>query len=460
MAHPGSRSACARRGVAPVLYNFIAHEPAVGHLAREQFACGGAGFFVAEQTAAMNRFLARPRVAVVCPRPAATVELPRDLPIRYFDPAPGSQGELAELYPRDAAWLERFDRCLGSSVPIAHHLVAARVALALARPFLCSFHSVWPSVRSFLSPGEPDARAPLADEVLRKADGILVATKTEKDLMLRTTASEPLRERLALRVHVAPGGLNPHLEQLAGHRRTPWLRRAWRRALLPGVPMEARVFYLVGRFVPHKNQLRVLRAFLAVAKDLPGSHLLLVGQPEDPRYFECIRREIASAPAALRSRVSLAGPQPIEAAHLAGDVLVHASSSEAWGRVIDEAFRLGNPALVAALPMIAEKAGYAWRELASPAAPARHRTRPSFEFRPLGDGAEERSLLVDPFDEGSIAAALFRAGSDARWRRQCREYNLRAAEEMSWSHRIPRFLSIWNREEERANGRPAFPEAA
>ena len=37
-----------------MLYNFIAHEPAVGHLARENFACGGAGFYVAEQTAAMN----------------------------------------------------------------------------------------------------------------------------------------------------------------------------------------------------------------------------------------------------------------------------------------------------------------------------------------------------------------------------------------------------------------------
>jgi len=463
-------------GPLPLLYNFIAHEPAVGHLAREHFACGGAGFYVAEQTAAMNRFLARPssrgeppgppRVGVVCPRPVATVDLPKHLPVRYFDPAQGSLDELAELYPRDAVWLERFDRCLGGAVPIAHHLVAARIALALERPFLCAFHSVWPAVRSFLSPGEVDPRVGLAQDILWKADGILVATRAEKALMLRSAASESLRERLARSVHVAPGGVNPHLEQLPQQGRTPWLRRAWRRALLPGVPMEAQVFYVVGRFVKHKNQLRVLRAFLAVAKDLPSAYLLLVGPPEDPGYVACIRHVIESAPAALRARVILTGPQPIEAAHLAGDVLVHASSSEAWGRVIDEAFVLGNPTLVAALPMIAEKAGYAWRELTNPAdarassGVSRDVVRPRFAYEMLGDAAEQRSLLVDPCDVGSIAAALLRAGTDARWRQQCRLYNRRVAGELSWSRLVPNLLAIWNRAEERANGKPAFPEAA
>ena len=455
-----------------MLYNFIAHEPAVGHLARERFACGGAGFYVAEQTTAMNRFLARPscsragpperpRVGVLCPRPRAEVSLPGDLPVRYFDPAQGSLDELAELYPRDARWLERVDRELGSSVPIAHHLVAARVALALERPFLCAFHSVWPAVRAFLSPGEVDGRARLAEDILRKADGILVATRAERDLMLRSAASETLRERLARVVHVAPGGVNPHLEALARQRRTPWLRRFWRRALLPGVPLHAQVFYTVGRFVAHKNQLSVLRAFLAVASELPNAHLLMVGPPDDLGYVASIRHTLESAPAALRARIVLTGPQPIEAAHLAGDVLVHASSSEAWGRVIDEAFVLGNPTLVAALPMLAEKAGYRWRELPGGAGPrsGAPAARPRFAYEPRDDAAEERSLLVDPGNVASIATALARAGSDARWRRQCHLYNRRVASEWSWSRRVQRLLAIWSRAEERANGVPAFPEA-
>ncbi len=460
-----------------MLYNFIAHEPAVGHLARENFACGGAGFYVAEQTAAMNRFLARPsasraqpaelpRVGVLCPRPLADVALPSDLPVRYFEPAQGSLDELAELYPRDAVWLERFDRCLGSAVPIAHHLVAARVALALGRPFLCAFHSVWPTVKAFLSPGEPDPRARLAQDILWQAEGILVATRAERELMLRAATSAPLRERLTRVVHVAPGGVNPQLERLSGQRRLPWLRRAWRRALLPGVSMQAQVFYNVGRFVTHKNQLHVLRAFFAVARRLPNAHLLLLGPPEDRAYVAAIQHELASAPAALRARVVLAGPQPIEAAHLAGDVLVHASSSEGWGRVIDEACVLGNPTLLSALPMLAEKAGYAWRELALPvnaspasstAAPA---ARPRFAYEPLADGAGQRSLLVDPGDVGSIAAALERAALDPDWRRECGRYNRRAAGALSWSRRVPQLLAIWNRAEERANGKPVFPEAA
>jgi glycosyltransferase involved in cell wall biosynthesis len=108
--------------------------------------------------------------------------------------------------------------------------------------------------------------------------------------------------------------------------------------------------------------------------------------------------------------------------------------------------------------MLAEKAGYTWREL--PRGAADSAARPRFEFEPGDDAAEERSLLVDPGDVASIAAALERAGSDASWRRQCRLYNRRIASGLSWSRCVQRLLAIWSRAEERVNGTPAFPEAA
>ena len=199
-----------------------------------------------------------------------------------------------------------------------------------------------------------------------------------------------------------------------------------------GRPTQAQVFYTVGRFVTHKNQLqraaRLSRGGERASERTPADGRS-AGRSRLPRLHPT---HVASAPAALRARIVLAGPQPIEAAHLAGDVLVHASSSEAWGRVIDEAFVLGNPTLVAALPMLAEKAGYTWRELPDGGGARRGRSaaRPRFAYAPRDDAAEERSLLVDPSDVASIATALARAGTDARWRRQCHLYNRRVASEL------------------------------
>lgn len=414
--------------------SFLAHEPAVGSRRGAAHVAGGAGYAVAEQARALRAHVARhgvpgasADVVLLCPAAPHPTVAAHGVPTTTFDPPPGSLDEIARLLVEDPAWRRRLARHLGDAPTLAHHLPAAALTIALGLPTLCALHSLWPSVQAALPGGAAGPRADACAVILEQAAAILVATSAERTWLLRTAPPAALARDLASRVHVVPQAPSPFLTRLAARPDGGRRRAAWRRRLLPQVRPDDVVLYMVGRFVPYKRPLEVIEAFVRVAHRVRRAHLLLVGAATDRAYATRCADAVAAAPPSVRRRITLVGPQPLEAAPLAGDVLVHTSRYESWGRAIDEALVLGRPAVLAASPFVAERVDRPW--------PAGARD---------AEDPEDRALWIDPDDAQALGAALVRAADDAAWRKACGAFHHRRARERDSDGPARRVLDLWN----------------
>ncbi len=165
------------------------------------------------------------------------------------------------------------------------------------------------------------------------------------------------------------------------------LRRAW------GVPPDAILIGHVARLQPWKGQRDVIAA-AELLRDLDGVYFALIGGDifHDAATYE---REIKNAVRSrnLAGRVVFAGHQEDMPSTLAAlDIVAHASSNEAFGRVLIEAAAAGVPT--------AAYAGGAAAEV-------------------ITDG--QTGLLVPPGDVVALAAALRRLASEPQLRRQLAE---------------------------------------
>jgi glycosyltransferase involved in cell wall biosynthesis len=446
-----------------IRYNFIAHEAGVGHLAGKHFSSGGAGFCVAEQTLAINAYLSRRgldggSVSVLCPAPTTEAILARDAPVVLFDALNSSLDESIEILGSRSG-LERFDALIPENQVItAHHVPAGIIASRLGRPFMFFMHSLWPDVLRMLKTGPSGLRSAYCQEIADNARSIFVATQLEKELLLRTSLNSGESGGLEERVHVLPIGVNPHLFHIARSDSIEKLREQWRNRLLPDSTPDDLVFYTVGRFVSYKNQLNVLQAFIAVAENLPGTRLLMLGPATDTAYMEELRQTLEMAPCAVQARVVIRGSESIEAAHLAGDVLVHAAAFESWGRVVDEACICGNATIVNAFPTIAERVGYRCNPAFAANSPDSDDTgiQVQFTYSPTGDVQQSRSLLVDGAQPASIATALHEAARNSDWRQECSDYNRNRVKTYQWEEVVPTLVSHWNSVEAEITGVPPF----
>jgi glycosyltransferase involved in cell wall biosynthesis len=127
-----------------------------------------------------------------------------------------------------------------------------------------------------------------------------------------------------------------------GARQARVARQRWRARL--GLP--ERYFLASGRFVAKKNLLRLLEAYAGFRRRAAGDHwhLVLLGDGELRAEIE---RRIARAD--LAGRVMLAGFKQYE--ELPGyyglaNAFVHASTTEQWGLVVNEAMASGLPVIV------------------------------------------------------------------------------------------------------------------
>jgi len=94
---------------------------------------------------------------------------------------------------------------------------------------------------------------------------------------------------------------------------------------LPGEPGKRLV--CVANFRPQKDHPTLLRAMTIVQRQVPGAHLLLIGDSADPAYVASIRAQIASLQ--LEPSVSYLGPRNDVASILRGcDIGVLSSASE------------------------------------------------------------------------------------------------------------------------------------
>ena len=130
-------------------------------------------------------------------------------------------------------------------------------------------------------------------------------------------------------VQVLARGVDTRL--FSPHRRSQSLRACW------GADDEALVVTYVGRLAPEKNLRLVVRAFEAIAAEVPNSHLLLVG--DGP-----LRRQLAGRLTARNLPHSFVGMRRGEdlASHYASaDLFLFPSLTETYGNVVPEALASG-----------------------------------------------------------------------------------------------------------------------
>jgi len=174
----------------------------------------------------------------------------------------------------------------------------------------------------------------------------------------------------------------------------------------PAAPLDPRQAsrpYLlhVGQAYPHKNLARLIRAFAAVASAQPELELVLTGKPH---ASETTRLQALVAELGLQQRVQFRPYVPSAALPglMAGALaFVYPSLWEGFGLPVLEAMASGTPVLTS-----------------------------------LGSGTEEAAgdaaLLVDPWDQGALTAALRDLITQPRLRDDLRQRGLERVRGFSW----------------------------
>jgi len=174
----------------------------------------------------------------------------------------------------------------------------------------------------------------------------------------------------------------------------------------PAAPLDTRHAnrpYLlhVGQAYPHKNLARLIRAFAAVASAQPELELVLTGKPhasETPRLQALVAELGLQQRVQFRPYVPSAALPGLMAGALA---FVYPSLWEGFGLPVLEAMAAGTPVLTS-----------------------------------LGSGTEEAAgdaaLLVDPWDQGALAAALRDLITQPRLRDDLRQRGLERVRAHSW----------------------------
>jgi glycosyltransferase involved in cell wall biosynthesis len=369
-----------------------------------------------------------PRQAGAAPRRSRVPTIAFDAPALPLDDA-------ATRLVADRVLRAHLAGVLGRAPVLAHHLPAALVTTALGLPTLVALHSLWPCVRAART-GEPEGpRGPACAALLARAAAVLLATDAERAALLRTAPPAALDAGLASRIAVVPQGPSPFAVRLARRDGLERRRRAWRRRLLPEASDADVVLYVVSRLVPYKRPLEVIASFVRVADAVPRARLLVAGPPTDAANAARCVEAVRAAPPSVARRIAFVGPQPLEAAPLAGDVVVHASRYETWGRAVDEAMVFGRPAVLATSPFVADRLG-----LRGPGGP--------------DDGAA--AIGVEPDDGDALDAALVRAATDATWRSRCGEALRRRAAALDPEAPVVALLTAWNAVERAHDGSVPF----
>jgi glycosyltransferase involved in cell wall biosynthesis len=180
----------------------------------------------------------------------------------------------------------------------------------------------------------------------------------------------------------------------------------------------------VGNLQPRKNWTRLIRAFLQAkhAARLPHK-LVIVGQRlwRDAAILEAARDDI--------SAVLLTGYVPaadLPLLYNAAQMFAYPSLYEGFGLPVVEAMACGTPVITSNVSCMPEIAG-------------------------------EAALLVNPYHEAEIAAALVRLASDEPYRRELGALGLARARAFSWERTAQQTLEVYRRAaQEHALTRPAW----
>lgn len=179
-----------------------------------------------------------------------------------------------------------------------------------------------------------------------------------------------------------------------------------------------RIILAVGRMVPRKGHLTLVRAMAHVIDRVPNAHLFIVGQ--GPMMADCSR---AAFRMGVRDNITFAGPldaADVQALYALCDVFALPTGAdsgghvEGFGLVFAEAHAHGRP-------VIAGKSGGATEAVTH----------------------EESGLLVEPGDAEALAEGIVRVLSDAEFARRLGEIGrLRVEHELNWTVFTNQMLSV------------------
>ena len=153
-----------------------------------------------------------------------------------------------------------------------------------------------------------------------------------------------------------------------------------------------------GTLEPRKNQVRLIRAYRQVAREVP--HALVLAGP-DGWLMDDLEREIERSGPGTIVRTGRLDADQLDALYRAADLVAYPSLYEGFGLAIVEAMARGVPVVTSTTPACAEVAG-------------------------------DAALLVDPLDVAGLADALARALTDEALRADLSRRGLERAAGYSW----------------------------
>jgi glycosyltransferase involved in cell wall biosynthesis len=154
-----------------------------------------------------------------------------------------------------------------------------------------------------------------------------------------------------------------------------------------------------GTLEPRKNQVRLIRAYRQIARDVP--HALVLAGPEG-WLMEDLERELDRPGPGTIVRTGRLDADELDALYRAADVVAYPSLYEGFGLAIVEAMARGVPVVTSTTPACAEVAG-------------------------------DAALLVDPLDVAGLADALARALTDEALRADLSARGRDRAATFSWA---------------------------
>ena len=183
--------------------------------------------------------------------------------------------------------------------------------------------------------------------------------------------------------------------------------------VLTGLPPEGRVVLFVGRLIPLKGVVHLIRAMGRVVAQCPDARLVLVGEGAERSHLTELSRKLA-----LEQHILFVGQRPHEDVvrfMRAADVFVLPSLIESFGIVLVEAMSCGLPVVasnVMGIPAIVE------------------------------DG--RNGFLTSPGDEGALADRITRLLVDPAERGRVGRTNKLRALDYAMPRIVDRFLTLWD----------------
>jgi D-inositol-3-phosphate glycosyltransferase len=241
-----------------------------------------------------------------------------------------------ELVAAAESWLES---CGRADVLHANYWVSGSVAHTLKHrlglPMVATFHTLaWAKADAGIL-DDPLDRMQVERDVVRCADGVVVSTREERDLLIDEYDAAPDR------VEIIPPGVDHTVFAPGDASRT---RRHWRAGADP-------VLLFVGRIQPLKGVDVAVRCLAAL--EHPRAQLVVVGGPSGAEGdAELARLRTLACELGIADRVRFEPPRAhdaLAAYYRAADVVLVPSRTESFGLVALEAAACGTPVVASAV---------------------------------------------------------------------------------------------------------------